>query len=98
MKILMSLSRKLQQLRISKPRRRRLILNDLDNETVQFVSNGSVFGLVENGGLHRVQRITHTDFGNQARVTLLGNGIAWNFDLIPTELQKLKEFSPIRVA
>ena len=98
MKILMSLSRKLQQLRISKPRRRRLILNDLDNETVQFVSNGSVFGLVENGGLHRVQRITHTDFGNQARVTLLGNGIAWNFDLPPTELQKLREFSPIRVA
>jgi hypothetical protein len=94
----MSLSRKLQQLRISKPRRRRLILNDLDNETVQFVSNGSVFGLVENGGLHRVQRITHTDFGNQARVTLLGNGIAWNFDLPPTELQKLREFSPIRVA
>ena len=98
MKILMSLSRKLQQLRISKPRRRRLILNDLDNETVQFVSNGSVFGLVENGGLHRVQRITHTDFGNQARVTLLGNGIAWNFDLPPTELQKLREFSPIKVA
>jgi hypothetical protein len=62
------------------------------------VSNGSVFGLIEDGGLHRVEMIKHTNFGNKSRVTLLGNGIAWNFDLPPTELQKLKEFSPVAVA
>ena len=94
----MTLSRKLQQLRIATPRRRRLILTDMDNENVQLMKNGSVFGLIENGGLHRVQKIIHTDFGNQARVTLLGNGMAWNFDLYTTDLQKLKDFSPVQVA
>ena len=97
-KIIMSLARRLQQLNIAAPRRRRLLLNDVDNVTVHLISKGNVFGLIENGGMHRVQRITYTDFGEQARVTLLGNGIAWNFDLPPTELQKLREFSPIRVA
>lgn len=96
--ITMSLSRKLQQLRISAPRRRRLVLTDMDNENVQLMSNGSVFGLVEDGGLHRVEMITHTDFGNQSRVTLIGNGMAWNFDLYTTDLQKLKDFSPVAVA
>ena len=93
----MTLSRKLQQLRISAPRRRRLVLTDMDNENVQLMKNGSIFGLVANGGLHRVQRITHTDFGSQVRVTLLGNGMAFKFDLLPSDLQKLKDFSPVAV-
>ena len=98
MRKIMSLSRRLQQLRIQKPRRRRLMLTDVDGESVQLMSNGSVFGLVENGGLHRVNRVTHTDIGNQIRVTLLGSGMTWNIDLSRFDLQKLKEFSPIDFA